>query len=227
MQELSSSTMKTMSSREIAKLTNKEHYHVKRDIKTVLESLELDASKFGGTYRDAQNREQTEYLLDQDLTMTVVMGYSAKLRHAVAKRWRELEQQVSQPKELSRLELIQIAMESEQERLKLEAKVQEDAPKVKFAEAVATIASLKTVGEAAKVLGIGPNKLHAWMRENGWTNRDRTPSQSRVTQGHLTYRHGSYESFGVTVPTISTRITPKGFELLFRRLRESGMINQD
>ncbi len=81
----------TMSSREISDLTGKEHFHVRRDIEVMFEALELDASKFGCIYKDTMNRPQTEYLLDQDLTMTLVMGYSTALRYKVAVRWRELE----------------------------------------------------------------------------------------------------------------------------------------
>lgn len=81
----------TMSSREIAELADKQHFHVKRDIEAMLEQLEEDASMYGCTYLDAQNRHQTEYRLDRELTDTLITGYSAKLRRAVIKRWHDLE----------------------------------------------------------------------------------------------------------------------------------------
>ena len=43
------------------------------------------------------NRQQTEYLLDEELTMTLVTGYNIVLRNRVIKRWKELELQASQP----------------------------------------------------------------------------------------------------------------------------------
>ena len=70
----------TMSSREIAELTGKQHQHVKRDIEKLLVELGEDASKFGHIYLDSMNREQTEYRLDRELTETLLLGYSAPLR---------------------------------------------------------------------------------------------------------------------------------------------------
>ena len=35
--------------------------------------------------------QQTEYLLDEELTMTLVTGYNIVLRNRVIKRWKELE----------------------------------------------------------------------------------------------------------------------------------------
>lgn len=85
----------TMSSREIAKLCKKSHFHVKRDIVNFCTELEIDVSKFGCIYKDSQNREQTEYRLDKDLTLTLVSGYKAKIRYAIVKRWRELEEKAN------------------------------------------------------------------------------------------------------------------------------------
>ena len=82
----------TMSSREIATLTGKKHYHVMRDIELLAAQLELDVSKFGGIYTDSQNRQQAEYLLDKETCLCLVAGYNAKLRMAIIKRWQELEQ---------------------------------------------------------------------------------------------------------------------------------------
>lgn len=81
----------TMSSREIAGLTNKRHDHVKRDIEKMLSELGEDIPSFGGIYFDSMNREQTEYHLDRELTDTLLTGYSARLRRKVIARWHELE----------------------------------------------------------------------------------------------------------------------------------------
>lgn len=82
---------RTMSSREIAELTGKQHFHVKRDIERMLADLLEDPSIYGCTYLDSQNRNQTEYRLDREHTDCLLTGYSAAMRMAVIKRWRELE----------------------------------------------------------------------------------------------------------------------------------------
>lgn len=86
------SNITTMSSREIAELCEKQHKHVLRDIEYMLVALELDGSKFGRIYTDKQGREQREYHLNKDLTMTLVTGYSVLLRNRVVVRLNELEQ---------------------------------------------------------------------------------------------------------------------------------------
>lgn len=84
---------RTMSSREIANVTGKRHNNVKRDIVSMLNDLEEDVLSFEHIYLDGQNREQIEYLLDRELTDTLLTGYSAKMRRAVIRRWTELEGQ--------------------------------------------------------------------------------------------------------------------------------------
>ena len=46
---------KTMSSREIAELCEKEHFNVKRDCEVMFKGLQLDALKFEGIYFDSMN----------------------------------------------------------------------------------------------------------------------------------------------------------------------------
>jgi len=81
----------TMSSREIAVLTGKRHPDVARDIGVMFDQLGEDMSSFARIYKDSMNRSQIEYLLDKNLTLTLVSGYSTILRHAIIKRWQELE----------------------------------------------------------------------------------------------------------------------------------------
>lgn len=87
-------SMTQMTSRKIAELTGKQVKHVNRDVLLMLDELNLDKSKFGRIYLDVLNRQQTEYVLGQELTFTLVTGYSVQLRNAVIKRWLDLEHQV-------------------------------------------------------------------------------------------------------------------------------------
>lgn len=82
----------TMSSREIAELTGKEHKNVLRDIRNMLDSLNINQLSFERVYRDAKGEGRTEFHLPKDLTFTLVSGYSVPLRHKIVTRWQSLEQ---------------------------------------------------------------------------------------------------------------------------------------
>lgn len=127
---ISENVARTMSSREIADLTGKRHPDVKRDIQAMASELQEDVSSFAHIYLDSMNRQQTEYLLDREHTDCLLTGYSAAMRMVVIKRWRELESQVAQPRPLSTIEILQIAMESEKARLMLTAQVEQQATKI-------------------------------------------------------------------------------------------------
>lgn len=85
----------TMSSREIAELAGKRHDHVMRDFRKMLEALGKDVLSFGAIYKDAYGRDQQEYRLDRELTLTLVSGYDIPLRHRVVTRLAELEQKAA------------------------------------------------------------------------------------------------------------------------------------
>lgn len=80
----------TMSSREIADLTGKEHFNVLRDIRSTLEDLGIDPAKFEASYLDSQGRQQSEFVLDEELALTVVSGYSTALRNLIVRQWLEM-----------------------------------------------------------------------------------------------------------------------------------------
>ena len=71
-------------SRIIAKEFDKEHFHVLRDIRELSEALK-DASKTGDIYfceeveyLDAMNRKQTEYKINEQFFLLLVMGFTGK-----------------------------------------------------------------------------------------------------------------------------------------------------
>ncbi|WP_336288340.1 Rha family transcriptional regulator [Bartonella sp. CB60] len=93
-------TVQTMSSREIAKLCDKQHKHVMRNTKQML--AELNVSKFGlanfsSSYIDEQGKTCPCYNLPKRECLILVSGYSTTLRVKIVDRWQELEEQISAP----------------------------------------------------------------------------------------------------------------------------------
>ncbi|ROL75728.1 phage antirepressor protein [Pseudomonas protegens] len=126
----SQNVARTMSSVEIAELTGKLHKNVLADIRSMLAELEIDSADFSAQYKDSTGRFLPCFNLDREMTDTLLTGYSAKMRLAVVRRWRELEAVIAQPRELSRMDLIQLAFEAEQARLQLTIQVEAQATKI-------------------------------------------------------------------------------------------------
>lgn len=89
--------VKTMSSQEIAALTNKTHSNVLRDIRNMLEQFDKSLLNYQQyqIVTDEHTKRTSAINLDKDLTLTLITGYDVNTRHRINKRWQELEQQVS------------------------------------------------------------------------------------------------------------------------------------
>lgn len=85
----------TMSSREIAELTGKNHRDVLRDIRVMLREVDREGlRKFAHAYVHPQNGQKyTEYLLPKNLTLNLVTGYRSDMRLKIIDRWLELEEE--------------------------------------------------------------------------------------------------------------------------------------
>ena len=216
----------TMSSREIAELTEKRHDHVKRDIEKMLSELGEDIPKFGGIYRDSMNREQTEFLLNRELTETLLLGYSAPLRLKVIRRLRELEAQVVTsnvtfmvPKSLP--EALRLAADLADKVEEQKAVIGTLAPKAEFHDAVASAINCQTVQEAAKVIGSGQNRLFKWLRERGLLMHDNQPYQSAIEAGYFRLVEKQFkDKRGESHTYTQTLVTGKGLAYIQRRFTE-------
>ena len=85
----------TMSSLEIASITGKQHAHVMRDIRSLLEQG-VHESNFGLMYRinklgNGAERKDPYYELTKKGCLILASGYDAKLREKIIDRWEELE----------------------------------------------------------------------------------------------------------------------------------------
>lgn len=146
----------TMSSREIAELTGKQHKNVVRDIRSMLGQLDKDTLSFERIYFDAQNREQLEFVLDRLHVECLLTGYSIPLRMKVLERLTELEQtntpklpNFSNPAEAARAWADEV--EAKQAAVAL---IEQQKPAVEFVERyVSADSGSKGFRQVAKLLG--------------------------------------------------------------------------
>lgn len=92
--ELISSNVVTMSSKEIAELTGKEHSNVLRDIRNLVANLQNSDLKpvyKTSSYVGDNGQLYPMYELDKDTCLTLLLGYDAPARFRVVKRWQDLE----------------------------------------------------------------------------------------------------------------------------------------
>src|SRR5438105_2726944 len=123
----------TMSSREIAELTGKQHKDVIRDVRAMRKALESDGADLRHLHEIKDGRGYTaEFRLDRLLTETLLTGYSIPLRYRVVTRLSELEnvsrQVVTVPQTLP--EALRLAADQAEQNLQLQAVIQKQAPKV-------------------------------------------------------------------------------------------------
>ncbi len=125
----------TMSSQEIADLVESRHDNVKIAIERLaargviqLPALQEVKNHLGQTVSVYQLEKRDSYI--------VVAQLSPEFTARLVDRWQELEamQQPKPPAELSRMDILNLAMESEQARIEAEQKLALAAPKVEFVD---------------------------------------------------------------------------------------------
>ena len=167
---------KTMSTRVIAELCEKEHRNVKRDSEVMFQGLQLDALSFEHIYLDSMNRPQTEYLLDKKLSICLVSGYSVQLRMAIIDRWEELEGQnqstaITLPDFTDPAEAAMAWAEQYKAKQLAEQQLQIAAPKVQYFDRVADTKNLLNASQVGKKIGLSAVKLNQFLADLGVYDR--------------------------------------------------------
>lgn len=132
-------------------------------------------------------------------------------------------QQNDTPEEIMARALI-VAQETlkrkEQRLIEAESKIQQDAPKVLFADAVSTSQRSCLIAELAKILqqngvNIGQNRLFSWMRDNGYLCQKgqyyNQPTQKSMELGLFEIKQTTItKPDGTVLVTTTTKVTGKG-----------------
>lgn len=204
----------TMSSRDIAELTGKDHFHVMRDLRAMHGQL---GTMFGGSIHPwihPQNGQTyEEYLLDKDTSLTLLLGYDPVARMKVVKRWQELEAQQAPKLPQTMAQALRLAaeqaeqIEAQQEQLALAA------PKVEYVDRYVAANGSMGFRQVAKLLQANEHEFRAWLQDakimyrlgNEWT-----AYQNHIEAGRFVVRAGVATANEHAFNT--TKFTPKGVE---------------
>lgn len=231
---------KMMSSREIAELCEKRHDHVMRDIRRMLDNLgiNLTAPNLGAlknsenltdpdldslnnfkilSYKDAKGEMRKEYLLNFELTMTLISGYNVVLRNRIIKRWQELELQQQQ---------IQLAKQNKQ-LLALENKLQEAQIKARQFDELVAQAGFLNFRKVAKELELNERSLKSWLIQNDWislrgSQKKMSPKSWTIRKKYMVFKHQLTESGDISTYPMAL-FSYKGIKEIQRRLMTLGL----
>ena len=220
---VSKSTSKGMTSLEVATLTGKQHAHIMRDIRNLLEQGVAE-SNFGlGSYKDANQQVRPCYNLTPKGCLILASGYDAVLREKIINRLEELEMQnrnggFQVPQSFS--EALMLAAKQQETIEEQKKQIAAAQPAVTFTQAVSGSASSCLIGELAKLIDqngypMGEKRLFKWLRENGYLGtkgeRYNIPNQRYIEMGLFELKKGVRSgSGGVLHTTITTKVLGKG-----------------
>ncbi|MBS8891535.1 phage antirepressor KilAC domain-containing protein [Escherichia coli] len=233
MNELINSNAIKMTSIEIAELVGSRPDNVKISIERLAKSgvIQLPALQvFEKINNLGLQRSVEAYVFEGEQgkrdSIIVVAQLSPKFTARLVDRWRELEETaVNIPKTLP--EVLRLAADLAEQKMQLENQLAIAAPKVEFADRVGEASGI-LIGNFAKVVEIGPNKLFAWMRDHkiliASGSRRNVPMQEYMDRGYFTVKETAVNTnHGIQI-SFTTKITGRGQQWLTRKLLDNGML---
>lgn len=222
----------TMTSLEIAEVTGKRHSDVLEAIRNMESAWARVAQrKFPlGSYKDANNQSRPCYILNKTECLYVATKFNDEARAKLVLRWEELESQVRKseiimPNFSNPAEAARAWADQYEQRLKLEVKAREDAPKVEFFESVAEskdAVEMKAVSSTLNYVAVGRNKLFAILREQKVLQSNNIPYQKYIDAGYFRTIE-TKKNCGTEVRIfIKTLVYQKGLDYIRKLLNKLG-----
>lgn len=219
----------------VAEVFGKEHARVMRDIRELGCSEDFRLGNFAeSSYTNAQGREMPRIFMTEQGFTLLAMGYTGSeamnFKETYIAEFDRMRESLSRPRELTRLELIELARDAELARLETEKKNAEleyqlriQEPKVALYDVAMQAVNAQPIGTVAKSLSVGPNKLFAFLREHhiliSQGAKYNLPYQEYLDRGYFEVRQYTitHKTSGIENKT-QTLVTPKGVAYIHKLL---------
>lgn len=177
--------------------------------------------------RTEGNRQVTREITDHQLTIPMAKELCMLQRTEKGKFWRQyfigVEEKWNSPEAIMAraLQLSNVKMKQLETTVSdLQKQMEQDKPKVLFADSVTASSSSILIGELAKLIkqngvDIGQRRLFEWMRVNGYLIKRKgseynLPTQRSMEQGLMEIKETSVVHTGYTTISKTPKVTGKG-----------------
>ena len=204
---------RTMSSREIAELVGSRHSDVMRTIDRLLDKRVISGCTPSAYTQEQNGQPYRQYLVCKRDSFVVVAQLCPEFTAALVDRWQELEAQVAKPVELSRMDILQLAMESEKARLLAVEQLAIAAPKAAFVDQYVEAAGSMSFRQVAKLLNANERQFRQLLLDKGvmyYLGGVLTPYSQHQEAGRFEVKTGTSETNGHAFS--QARFTPKGVQ---------------
>lgn len=208
----------TMTSREIAEICDKRHDHVMVDCRKLADfyAETYSPEKSGqfvksSTYIDSTGRELPCFELNKQACLDLVTGYSLPHRHAVNKRWQELESQQTPAVPQTMAQALRLAAEQAEHIEVQEAQLREAAPKVEYVNRYVAANGAMGFRQVAKLLNAKEPEFRVFLEDRKILYRlggVLTPYQNHIEAGRFAIKTGV--STTTEHAYAQAKFTPKG-----------------
>lgn len=204
---------RTMSSREIAELVGSRHSDVMRTIDRLLDKRVISGCTPSAYTQEQNGQPYRQYLVCKRDSFVVVAQLCPEFTAALVDRWQELEAQVAKPVELSRMDILQLAMESEKARLLAVEQLAIAAPKAAFVDQYVEAAGSMSFRQVAKLLNANERQFRQMLLDKGvlyYLGGVLTPYSQHQEAGRFEVKTGTSETNGHAFS--QSRFTAKGVQ---------------
>lgn len=204
---------RTMSSREIAELVGSRHSDVMRTIDRLLDKRVISGCTPSAYTQEQNGQPYRQYLVCKRDSFVVVAQLCPEFTAALVDRWQELEAQVAKPVELSTMDILQIAMESEKARLLAVEQLAIAAPKAAFVDQYVEAAGSMSFRQVAKLLSANERQFRQLLLDKGvmyYLGGVLTPYSQHQEAGRFEVKTGTSETNGHAFS--QARFTAKGVQ---------------
>lgn len=154
----------SMDTLDISELVQSRHDKVKQSVERLAERGVITLPPMGE--KATAGRPTTFYVFSGEQgkldSITVVAQLCPEFTAAIVKRWYKLE---GKNRELSKMEILQMALESEQQKLVLQQQLEIQAPKVAFVDKYVAGNGNKTFRQVTKLLGANERKFRDFLKK--------------------------------------------------------------